>query len=178
MGRLSKQQQWLKRRTAIIIAKKKQLKIFMGYILQLQNENWYVGITERGTDRLYEHFCGLGAKWTKLHKPVSIHRLDYIGSTKTEASEWEKQATLELMHRMGYKKVRGYTWCQLDMTQRPHELIRKMAIELAKCSAAKAAGRGDILAKKGGAACVTTTYTSLGKSRGILSQTDYKGRYV
>ena len=102
----------------------------MGYILQLENENWYVGITERGTDRLYEHFCGLGAKWTKLHKPVSIHRLDYIGSTKTEASEWEKQTTLELMHQKGYKNVRGYTWCQIALPQRPRELISKMATEL------------------------------------------------
>ena len=102
----------------------------MGYILELKNGNWYVGITERGIDRLYEHFCGLGAKWTKLHKPVTIHSFEYIGSNMNDASAWEKHTTLEMMYSKGYKKVRGYTWCKLEIQQRPYELIRKMAIEL------------------------------------------------
>ena len=128
---MNKQQRWLKRKLAIIIAKKKQLKIFMGYILQLENDNWYVGITERGTDRLYEHFCGLGAKWTKLHKPVTIHRVEYIGSNISSASAWEKKTTLEMMCQKGYKHVRGYQWCHIDMPQRPQELISILAKKLA-----------------------------------------------
>ena len=85
---------WMRKRHAIIVAKKKILKIFIGYILQLENDNWYVGITFRGTDRLYEHFCGLGAKWTKLHKPVAIHKVEYIGSDISSASAWEKKHPL------------------------------------------------------------------------------------
>ena len=129
---MNKQRWFKKRRVAIICAKKNQLKIFMGYILQLENDNWYVGITARGTDRLYEHFCGLGAKWTKLHKPVSIHNVSYIGDNKCSASEWEKNTTLEMMCQKGYKKVRGYNWCHIVLQNRPDELIRKLAKELAE----------------------------------------------
>ena len=111
----------------MIIAKKKVLKIFTGYILQLENDNWYIGITFRGIERLYEHLCGLGAKWTKLHKPLTIHKIEYIGSDITSASSWEKETTLSYMEEKGYKKVRGYTWCHLDMKQRPRELIRRLA---------------------------------------------------
>lgn len=121
-----------KRRHTMIIAKKKELKIFIGYILQLENDNWYVGITFRGTERLYEHLCGLGAKWTKLHKPVTIHKIEYIGPDITSASSWEKETTLSYMEEKGYKKVRGYTWCHLDMKQRPRELIHRLAKKLAK----------------------------------------------
>ena len=129
---MTKQQRWLKRRLAIIIAKKKQLKIFIGYILQLENDHWYVGITQRGTDRLYEHFCGLGAKWTKMHKPVAIHRVEYIGSNRSSASAWEKKNTLEMMCQKGYKNVRGDRWCHIDMPQRPRELIRILAKKLTR----------------------------------------------
>ena len=103
----------------------------MGYILQLENDNWYVGITERGTDRLYEHFCGLGAKWTKLHKPITIHSMEYIGSNQSSASVWEKKTALEMMCQKGYKSVRGYQWCHIDMPQRPLELISILAKKLA-----------------------------------------------
>ena len=125
------QKQWLRRRRAIIQAKKRTLGIFLGYILELENDNWYVGITERGTERLYEHFSGLGAKWTKLHKPVRIHKVEYIGSDKNSAGRWEKETTLLFMQKKGYKKVRGFTWCQIEMQQRPGALIRRLAKQLA-----------------------------------------------
>ena len=115
----------------MITAKKKILKIFIGYILHLENDNWYVGITFRGVERLYEHFCGLGSKWTKLHKPVTIHKVEYIGSDIICASAWEKKTTLSYMEDKGYKKVRGAGWCHIDMSQRPQELIRRLAKKLA-----------------------------------------------
>ena len=121
---------WMRKRHAIIVAKKKILKIFIGYILQLENDNWYVGITFRGTDRLYEHFCGLGAKWTKLHKPFAIHKVEYIGSDISSARAWEKNTTLSYMEDKGYNKVRGAGWCQIDIRQRPQELIRRLAKKL------------------------------------------------
>ena len=123
--------QWLRRKRAIILAKRKKLKIFFGYILELENDNWYVGITERGTERLYEHFCGLGAKWTKLHKPVRIHKVEYIGSDNNSAASWEEETTLLYMEQHGYKNVRGAGWCQINMPQRPRELIRRLAKKLA-----------------------------------------------
>ena len=120
-------QQWLRRKRAIIRAKKQTLEIFLGYILELENNHWYIGITERGTERLFEHFCNVGAKWTKLHKPVRIHKVEYIGSNNDSANRWEKETTLLYMERYGYKNVRGAGWCQINMPQRPQELIRRLA---------------------------------------------------
>jgi predicted GIY-YIG superfamily endonuclease len=111
----------LQQRDAIIAAKKKQLQIFIGYILELENDNWYVGISSRGTTRLYEHFCGFGSKWTKKHKPIKVHTITYVGDRNT-ASSWEKENTLSLMAEKGWKNVRGYTWCQLELTKRPLSL--------------------------------------------------------
>ena len=125
------QRRWLKRRTAIIAAKKRTLKIYMGYILQLENDKWYIGISKRGTDRLYEHYCSLGAKWTKLHHPVAIHKIEYIGSNMKSALAWEKETTIEMMFQMGYKNVRGSSWCSIVLPQRPHELICRLANKLA-----------------------------------------------
>ena len=119
----------LQRRDAIIAAKKKQLQIFIGYIIELEDDNWYVGISSRGTYRLYEHFCGFGSKWTKLHRPLKVHTITYVGDRET-AGRWEKENTLSLMYKKGWEKVRGYHWCHLVM-ERPKALVSWAARKLA-----------------------------------------------
>ena len=120
----------LQRRDAVMAAKKKQLQIFIGYIIQLTCGKWYVGISARGTTRLYEHFCGFGAKWTKKYKPVAVHTITYVGDA-INASLWEKENTLSLMAEKGWQNVRGYNWCQITMTKRPPLLERWAAKKLA-----------------------------------------------
>ena len=120
----------LQRRDVIIAAKKKQLQIFIGYILQLEGDNWYVGISSRGTLRLYEHFCGFGSKWTKLHRPVKVHTITYVGD-KQNAARWEKENTLSLMYQKGWENVRGYNWCQIQLPERPKALVSWAARKLA-----------------------------------------------
>ena len=121
--------QILRRRDAIIAAKKKKLQIFIGYVLHLQNDNWYVGISARGTDRLYEHFCGMGAKWTKLHRPVEVHQITYVGD-REKAIRWERENTISLMAEKGWEKVRGAHFCHVVM-KRPDALVRWTAKKLA-----------------------------------------------
>lgn len=72
------------------------------YVLKLENENWYVGITYNLNLRMAQHWSGQGAKWTKLHKPISIEEVIYPAST-----EIENKKTLELMEQYGKEKVRG-----------------------------------------------------------------------
>jgi len=78
------------------------------YVLKLENENWYVGITYNLNLRMAQHWSGNGAKWTKLHKPISIEKVIYPAST-----EIENQTTLELMEQYGKEKVRGGNYCKV-----------------------------------------------------------------
>ena len=78
------------------------------YVLKLENENWYVGITYNLSTRMAQHWSGNGAKWTKLHKPISIEKVIYPAST-----EIENQTTLEYMERYGKEKVKGGNYCRV-----------------------------------------------------------------
>jgi predicted GIY-YIG superfamily endonuclease len=78
------------------------------YVLKLENENWYVGITYNLNLRMAQHWSGNGAKWTKLHKPISIEKVIYPAST-----EIENQTTLDLMEHYGKEKVRGGNYCKI-----------------------------------------------------------------
>ena len=71
------------------------------YVLEFEDECWYVGTTTNLNRRIYEHFDGRGAKWCKEHKPVKIHSVN-IGHYTTE-----KTVTLELVKKYGKDKVRG-----------------------------------------------------------------------
>jgi predicted GIY-YIG superfamily endonuclease len=78
------------------------------YVLKLENENWYVGITYNLNLRMSQHWTQQGAGWTKLHKPISIEEVIYPAST-----EIENQKTLEYMERYGKEKVRGGKYCKV-----------------------------------------------------------------
>lgn len=70
------------------------------YILKLEDDNWYVGLTMDFNRRMVEHFEQVNpSKWTKLHKPVKIHRI-YIGDR-------EDEMTLKMMKKYGVDNVRG-----------------------------------------------------------------------
>jgi len=78
------------------------------YILKLEDDCWYVGITYNLNIRMAQHWTSNGAKWTKLHKPISIEGVIYPAST-----EIENQKTLELMEKYGKEKVRGGNYCKV-----------------------------------------------------------------
>ena len=118
----------LQRKAALIRAKKKQLQIFIGYVLKLRSGKWYVGISARGTERLYEHFCGYGAKWTKLHKPVAVQSIEFIPGGKNAADEWERETTLSYMEDKGFENVRGAGWCHIEQRV-PASLLDRLCAE-------------------------------------------------
>ena len=77
------------------------------YTLELSGGNYYVGWTTDLNRRLYEHFNGAGAKWTKEHKPIRIVAVS-IGDKSHENEETKK-----LMEIYGPDKVRGGNWCKV-----------------------------------------------------------------
>ena len=86
------------------------------YVLELANDNWYVGTSEALTDRLCQHFSGEGAAWTKQHHPIRVVQILSGGKPL------EKQKTLELMREKGFEHVRGHAWCQVCLAAPPKEL--------------------------------------------------------
>ena len=69
------------------------------YVLKLEDECYYVGITMNLNQRLAQHWTGQGAKWTRLHKPTEVLRVVYQGD--------EQLITDEMITLYGREKVRG-----------------------------------------------------------------------
>jgi predicted GIY-YIG superfamily endonuclease len=86
------------------------------YVLQLQNDKWYVGYTRGISKRMHAHFTKGGAEFTKLYKPVKVHAI-YDGGI-----ELERTTTLKMMKELGWNNVRGSNWCQITDIPRPVEL--------------------------------------------------------
>ena len=76
------------------------------YVLRLEDDCYYVGITTNLNQRLAQHWTGCGAKWTRLHKPVEVLRVVYQGH--------EQVVTNEMIAMYGREKVRGgsHTRCE------------------------------------------------------------------
>ena len=87
-----------------------------GYVLQLSDDKWYVGITQKIVNRLVSHKIGKGAKWVKLHSPFEISDIYKIDG---DCSAWEKDTTLKMMKEYGWRNVRGYCWTQCNLKRAP-----------------------------------------------------------
>lgn len=77
------------------------------YILMLEDNCWYVGITKNGkvNSRLKNHFDYGGAAWTRIHKPIKVHRV-LMGNR-------EEEVTRKLIERHGEDYVRGHNFVQV-----------------------------------------------------------------
>ena len=69
------------------------------YVLKLEDECYYIGITMNLNQRLAQHWSGAGAKWTRLHKPVKVAYITYMGC--------EQEITDEMIRQHGREFVRG-----------------------------------------------------------------------
>lgn len=79
------------------------------YVLECEDDCWYVGITGNMERRWREHSGtgGAGAAWTKRHRPISIH--SEVDVPEPDARTEEGHLTARLMMRHGINKVRGGT---------------------------------------------------------------------
>lgn len=80
------------------------------YILLLENEKYYVGITSKTPEiRMQEHLDGVRvAYWTAKHKPLKIFIEEDLGYvSKNHAEKYENKVTRDLMKQYGINKVRG-----------------------------------------------------------------------
>tara|TARA_R110001606_G_scaffold363029_1_gene516955 strand:+ start:942 stop:1313 length:372 start_codon:yes stop_codon:yes gene_type:complete len=83
------------------------------YVLRLENDKYYVGITDCLEKRLYRHIRGYGSKWTSVNKYVEV-----VKCYKTlNATFDEKYYTLLYMYLHGIENVRGWRWCKICLNK-------------------------------------------------------------
>ena len=78
-----------------------------GYVLKLEEDKFYVGITYNLNLRYAQHKAGDGALWTKAYKPISIFAVEM-----DVEKDWENKMTLDMMQKHGIDNVRGGSWCR------------------------------------------------------------------
>jgi|TARA_Y100000389_G_scaffold202413_1_gene247611 predicted GIY-YIG superfamily endonuclease len=92
----------------------------MIYILELENDKYYVGITTNMNYRWGQHKQGMGSNWTRLHRPIRIQEV-ICDSNK----HMENDKTLQMMKKYGWENVRGGNWCTVDLKAPPQGLETK-----------------------------------------------------
>lgn len=86
------------------------------YVLQLEGDHYYVGFSTNLPNRIYQHFTGDGALWTKKHRPRKLVEV-VLGDKSVE-----KEKTLQWMTAKGFQKVRGWAWCAITLDNPPKDL--------------------------------------------------------
>lgn len=90
------------------------------YVLKLEGNNYYVGTTDNLYRRFDEHCSGQGAKWTSLYKPIDIvFTLD--NPTKFDENNYTK----EYMIKYGIDKVRGGSYCNIQLNDSQLNTLRQ-----------------------------------------------------
>ena len=82
------------------------------YVLKLVDDRYYVGRTGNILRRIEEHFTGIGAIYTMKYKPIKV-----IEVTEELTKQDERNKTLEVMTNYGWEKVRGASWCSLEINK-------------------------------------------------------------
>ena len=79
------------------------------YVLELEENKIYVGITYNLNLRLAQHISGSGAKWTRLFKPKKVIEIIHTGITTMT----ENEVTLKYKELYGSENVRGGSYCRV-----------------------------------------------------------------
>jgi predicted GIY-YIG superfamily endonuclease len=80
------------------------------YILELENNKYYIGKTDDVSKRYEQHVNGNGSYWTKINKPISI-----IKTIENCSVFDEDKYVKEYMFKYGINNVRGGTYNQIKI---------------------------------------------------------------
>lgn len=87
------------------------------YILKLEQDKWYVGITTQSVEKRFaQHKKGFaGARWTKKYRPIDIYDVHDLGYCDIErAQKFEGRVTRKYMEQYGDNNVRGGDLTDVD----------------------------------------------------------------
>jgi hypothetical protein len=91
------------------------------YVLQLENNKYYIGKTLRPEFRLEQHFNFIGSEWTKKYKPIKV--IEIIPDCDNYD---EDKYTIKYMEKYGINNVRGGSFCKINIDKDNIETIKKM----------------------------------------------------
>ena len=83
------------------------------YVLLLEEDKYYIGITLNLNQRIAQHFSSEGSIWTKKYKPIKI--IEVIYNNIDELTE--NQITIKYMLNYGWANVRGGSYCKEKLTK-------------------------------------------------------------
>ena len=90
------------------------------YVLRLEGGNYYVGKSDNVMNRYQQHLNGSGSAWTRKHKPLALEKVHENVSPLQENS-----ITKMLMSNHGIDKVRGGSYCEIELSAFQIETIKK-----------------------------------------------------
>ena len=97
------------------------------YVLQLEQNKYYVGESIYPEKRINDHFSGKGSAWTRLYKPIKI--LEPF--TKKQDNFWELSETIQRMGYHGADNVRGSLFTKTsELTQYEKVMAAQLYCEL------------------------------------------------
>ena len=91
------------------------------YVLQLQDNKYYIGKTTNPEFRLHAHFNSYGSAWTQKYPPLQVIQI-YHNCNNYD----EDKYTLQYMEKYGINNVRGGSFCQIKLTEENKQVIQKM----------------------------------------------------
>ena len=92
------------------------------YVLQLEENKWYVGKTTDIAARFKQHASGKGSAWTKSYKPVKL-----VETRRLKDQFDENNTTKEYMKKYGVDNVRGGSYTQVVL---PEDVEKVLKLEL------------------------------------------------
>ena len=91
------------------------------YILELENNKYYIGKSNNLNDRIMDHLDQKGSEYTKLYKPIRLIEIKY------DCDDFdEDKYTLEYMEKYGINNVRGGSFSELQISDENMVVITKM----------------------------------------------------
>ena len=90
------------------------------YVLSLENNKFYVGISSNVQRRWLQHKEGVGALWTRLHKPIKI-----VTVSRNASSFEEDKLTKLYMSTYGIQNVRGGSYVSITLSNDEIRAIKK-----------------------------------------------------
>lgn len=109
------------------------------YILELEQNKYYIGKTTNLNFRLENHFNNTGSWWTKNFKPIRL-----IEQFECKDEFDEDKYTLKYMKEKGIENVRGGSFCEIRLSYDNIHTIEKM-LKSSTNSCFKCGGNGHFI---------------------------------
>lgn len=90
------------------------------YVLQLEDNKWYVGKTADIQNRFTQHQTGKGSAWTKSYKPVKI-----VETRRLKDQYDETNTTKDYMKKYGIDNVRGGAYAQVVLPDDVEKVLKQ-----------------------------------------------------